>query len=176
MPQGQVRRFSSPPWRQIAEDHLPRSPSTLSPPPPVHVSPRSRPLPTWPSWVTCGHPCGVAPPPTTTSSCVRLFRCSRIGIGEGHLCTRGCACSATCTKLLELGTTSCGVLYGAWRSGTSGGSMSRIRTRELLLPRTSPSAPSEAAGLPSGGRTVPACSAWNPSTPCGSAGRSRLTG
>ena len=31
-----------------------------------------------------------------------------------------------------------------------GGSMSRIRIRELLLPRTSPSAPSEAAGLPSG--------------------------
>ena len=71
----------------------------------------------------------------------------------------GYACSATCTRLLEFEATSCGVLYGAWRSGTSGGSMSSIRTRELLVPRTSPSAPSEAAGLPSGGRTVPACSA-----------------
>ena len=79
------------------------------------------------------------PPPTTTSSCVRLFRCSRIGFGEGHLCTRGCACSATCTRLPEFEATSCGGLYGAWRSGTSGGSTSRIRTRELLLPRTSPS-------------------------------------
>ena len=52
------------------------------------------------AWVTCGHPCGAAPPPTTTSSCARLFRCSRIWFAEGRLCTRGCDCSATCTRLL----------------------------------------------------------------------------
>ena len=57
-----------------SEDHLARSPSIISPSPPAHVFPRSRALPTRPSWVICGHPCGAAPPPTTTSSCARLFR------------------------------------------------------------------------------------------------------
>ena len=60
-----------------------------------------------------------------------LFRYFRIiWFAEERLCTRGCACSATRTKLLGFEATSCGVLYGAWRSGPSGGSISRIRTRE----------------------------------------------
>ena len=50
---------------------------------------------------TCGHPCGAAPPTTTTSSCARLFRCSRIRFTGGRLCRRGYACSATCTRLSE---------------------------------------------------------------------------
>ena len=69
----------------------------------------------------------------------------------------GYACSATCTRLLGFEATSYGVLYGAWCSGPSGRSMSRIRIREPLQPRTLPSGPSEAADLPSGGRRVAAC-------------------
>ena len=50
-----------------------------------------------------------------------LFRCSLIRFAEERLCTRGCACSATCTRLLGFGATSCGVLYGTWCSaGPSG--------------------------------------------------------
>ena len=49
---------------------------------------------------TCGHPCGVAPPTTITSSCARLFRCSRIRFAGGRVIRRGCVCSATCTRLL----------------------------------------------------------------------------
>ena len=44
-----------------------------------------------------------------------------------------------------------------------------------LLPRISPSGPSDAADLPSGGRTVSTCNTWNPSTPQESAGQSRST-
>ena len=62
-------------------------------------------------------------------------------------------------RLLGFKAKSCGVLYGAWRSGPSGGSMSRIRRREPLLRRTSPSGLQGKTGLPSGGRTAPACSA-----------------
>ena len=46
IPQGQVRRCYSLPSCQIVEDHLPRSPSTLSPSPPAHVFSLSRALPT----------------------------------------------------------------------------------------------------------------------------------
>ncbi|CAN0346744.1 unnamed protein product, partial [Ascophyllum nodosum] len=51
--------------------------------------------------------------------------------------------------------TSCGGLYGAWRSGTSGGSTSRIRTRELLLPRTSVTFHYCSSSTPRFGRPVP---------------------
>ena len=53
----------------------------------------------------------------------------------------------THTRLQGLEATSYGVSDGAWCSGPSGGSMSRIRIREPLLARTSPSGPSEAADL-----------------------------
>ena len=70
-------------------------------PPPAPVFELSLSLPTWPSWVTCGHPCGAAVPTTTTSSCARLFRCSRIRFAGGRLCRRGHGCSAlNCTVSL----------------------------------------------------------------------------
>ena len=98
-------------------------------------------------------------PTTATSPCAWLFRCSRIRFAGRRLCRRGYAYSATCTRVLGFEATLCRVLYGAWFSGPSKGSMSCIRTREPLLPRPSPSGPSEAADLPSGGHKVPAFSA-----------------
>ena len=103
-------------------------------------------------WITFGYSCGAAPPMTTTSSCAWLFRCFRIRFAGGRLCRRGYACSVTCTRLLGFEAASYDALYRAWCSGPSWGSMSRIRIREPLLPRTSLSRPSEAADFPSGGR------------------------
>ena len=89
-------------------------------------------LPALPSWVTCGPPCGAAPPPQQPPRVrfSRLFRCSHIGFAGGLLCRRGCGCSATCARLLgfEATSSSCDVLYGACcRRALSGGSVARWR-------------------------------------------------
>ena len=67
-----------------------------------------------PDTTPCGHPCKAAPPTTTTSSCSRLFRSSRIRFAGGRLCRRRYACSATCTRLIGFEAASYSVLYEAW--------------------------------------------------------------